>query len=67
VHLDAAALERLTAWIDRYRLIAESAYRRLDALLAEASTHPAPTAGAPTTTPLADTPSTTQGKKEKKS
>lgn len=34
VHLDAAALERLTAWIDRYRLDAESAYRRLDAVLA---------------------------------
>ena len=34
VHLDAAALERLTAWIDRYRLIAESRYRQLDALLA---------------------------------
>src|SRR5690348_18017948 len=34
VHLDAAALERLTAWIDRYRLIAEARYRRLDALLA---------------------------------
>jgi DNA-binding transcriptional ArsR family regulator len=33
VHLDAAALERLTAWIDRYRLIAEQRYRRLDALL----------------------------------
>jgi DNA-binding transcriptional ArsR family regulator len=33
-HLDAAALERLTAWIDRYRLEAEGAYRRLDALLA---------------------------------
>src|SRR5215208_7798303 len=33
VHLDAAALERLTAWIDRYRLIAEERYRRLDALL----------------------------------
>jgi DNA-binding transcriptional ArsR family regulator len=38
VHLDAAALERLTAWIDRYRLTAESAYRRLDALLAETPT-----------------------------
>jgi len=35
VHLDAAALERLTAWIDRYRLDAERSYRRLDALLAE--------------------------------
>ena len=38
VHLDAAALERLTAWIDRYRLDAERAYRRLDAVLA-ASAH----------------------------
>jgi len=35
VHLDAAALESLTAWIDGYRLIAERNYRRLDALLAE--------------------------------
>ena len=35
VHLDAAALERLTGWIDRYRLDAERAYRRLDAVLAE--------------------------------
>ncbi|MGO4445678.1 ArsR/SmtB family transcription factor [Mycobacterium sp. 2YAF39] len=34
VHLDAAALERLTAWIDRYRLEAERSYRRLDTLLA---------------------------------
>src|ERR1700755_1636871 len=35
VHLDAAALERLTAWIDRYRLEAERSYRRLDTLLAD--------------------------------
>jgi DNA-binding transcriptional ArsR family regulator len=35
VHLDAAALEGLTAWIDRYRLDAERNYRRLDALLAQ--------------------------------
>jgi hypothetical protein len=34
VHLDAAALERLTGWIDRYRLDAERNYRRLDGLLA---------------------------------
>ena len=34
VHLDAAALEQLTSWIDRYRLDAERAYRRLDAVLA---------------------------------
>ncbi|WKG06128.1 helix-turn-helix transcriptional regulator [Mycolicibacterium sp. HK-90] len=33
VHLDAAALEGLTAWIDRYRLDAERNYRRLDDLL----------------------------------
>lgn len=34
VHLNAATLEQLTAWIDRYRLIAEDRFRRLDALLA---------------------------------
>ncbi|MET0900440.1 MAG: metalloregulator ArsR/SmtB family transcription factor [Mycobacterium sp.] len=34
VHLDAAALERLTGWLDRYRLDAERNYRRLDSLLA---------------------------------
>jgi DNA-binding transcriptional ArsR family regulator len=34
VHLDASALEGLTAWIDRYRLEAERNYRRLDDLLA---------------------------------
>jgi DNA-binding transcriptional ArsR family regulator len=37
VHLDAAALERLTGWIDRYRLDAERNYRRLDAVLAQIS------------------------------
>ncbi len=35
VHLDAAALEELTAWIDQYRLIAERRFRQLDELLAE--------------------------------
>src|SRR5690349_22391395 len=34
VHLDAAALERLTEWIDRYRLIHERQFRSLDRLLA---------------------------------
>src|SRR5712671_8178642 len=44
VHLDATALERLTAWIDRYRLVAERSYRRLDTLLAAMTdTHPAGT------------------------
>lgn len=37
VHLNAARLEALTAWIDRYRLIHEQQFRRLDALL---SHHP---------------------------
>ncbi len=35
VHLVPEALERLTAWIDGYRLAHERAYRRLDALLTE--------------------------------
>src|SRR6266540_3233147 len=34
VHLAPARLEELTAWIDRYRLAHEQAYRRPDALLA---------------------------------
>lgn len=38
VHLDPAALEALTAWIDRYRLIHEQQFRSLDALLAESTT-----------------------------
>jgi DNA-binding transcriptional ArsR family regulator len=33
VHLDPAALESVTAWIDTYRLQAERSYRRLDAVL----------------------------------
>lgn len=32
-HLNAAALEELTSWIDAYRLRAEQRYRRLDAVL----------------------------------
>ena len=35
VHLDASALEALTEWIDRYRLVHEARYRRLDAVLAQ--------------------------------
>jgi DNA-binding transcriptional ArsR family regulator len=34
-HLDPAALEKLTAWIDEYRIAAERQYRRLDAVLTE--------------------------------
>src|SRR4029453_12719640 len=44
VHLDAAALERLTAWIDRYRLVAEDRFRRLDAML-QTMTQPEPEKG----------------------
>ncbi|KAF2413315.1 transcriptional regulator [Microbacterium sp. B35-04] len=51
VHLDAAALEQLTAWIDRYRLDAERAYRRLDTLLATSTSTAA--AGTPGVSPAA--------------
>ena len=33
MHLNPAALEALTAWIDGYRLAHERQFRRLDALL----------------------------------
>ena len=33
VHLDPTQLETMTAWIDRYRLLHEEQYRRLDAVL----------------------------------
>lgn len=33
-HLDPAALEALTGWIDQYRIIAERQFRRLDNVLA---------------------------------
>lgn len=33
VHLNSQALESLTAWIDRYRLIHEQQYRQLDSVL----------------------------------
>lgn len=36
VHLEPAQLEKLTAWIDRYRLETEQRFRKLDALLASA-------------------------------
>jgi DNA-binding transcriptional ArsR family regulator len=32
-HLNAAALEELTSWIDKYRLVTESRFRQLDAVL----------------------------------
>lgn len=48
VHLDPAALERLTAWIDRYRLVTEDRFRRLDTLLGSTTTA---TAGAPAPAP----------------
>ncbi|GAA1119557.1 hypothetical protein GCM10009582_15850 [Arthrobacter flavus] len=33
VHLNPARLEALTSWIDQYRLVRESQFRNLDALL----------------------------------
>ncbi len=43
VHLEAARLEAMTAWIDRYRLLAEQRFRSLDAVLERsAPTSPAP-------------------------
>ena len=33
VHLAPAALEQLTSWIDRYRLVHEQRFRRLDSIL----------------------------------
>jgi DNA-binding transcriptional ArsR family regulator len=35
VHLEAARLEAMTAWIDRYRLATEQRFRALDAVLSE--------------------------------
>ena len=36
VHLEAARLEAMTAWIDRYRLVSEQRFRSLDAVLEQA-------------------------------
>jgi DNA-binding transcriptional ArsR family regulator len=40
VHLEPAALESLTAWLDGYRLEHERRFRRLDAVLAERTPPP---------------------------
>jgi len=53
VHLNAAQLEALTAWIDKYRLIHEQQFRRLDALLASSTDNPD---GAATATPTKEKP-----------
>ncbi|MET0725205.1 MAG: metalloregulator ArsR/SmtB family transcription factor [Leifsonia sp.] len=42
VHLNAVELERLTSWIDRYRLIHEQQFRSLDAVLAAVGAPDAP-------------------------
>ena len=44
VHLNGETLEALTAWIDRYRLLHEQRFRRLDTLLASRPTTPTPDA-----------------------
>jgi hypothetical protein len=38
-HLDPAALEALTSWIDNYRLDTERSFRRLDAILGARKEH----------------------------
>lgn len=48
VHLEPSQLERLTAWLDSYRLETERRFRALDALLA--STDGAGSAGTPGST-----------------
>ena len=40
VHLEAARLEAMTAWIDRYRLVTEQRFRSLDAVLDHAAATP---------------------------
>ncbi|HKA98504.1 MAG TPA: metalloregulator ArsR/SmtB family transcription factor [Streptosporangiaceae bacterium] len=47
VHLDPAALESVTAWIDNYRLQAERSYRRLEAVLGRLKEHQAPAVKGP--------------------
>ncbi|WP_020143405.1 helix-turn-helix transcriptional regulator [Terracoccus sp. 273MFTsu3.1] len=49
VHLEAARLEAMTAWIDRYRLAAEQRFRSLDAVLERTTSPAGPTAPAATT------------------
>jgi DNA-binding transcriptional ArsR family regulator len=61
VHLEAARLEAMTAWIDRYRLVAEQRFRALDAVLAGASGASAPT---PSDTTPTDRNSTTTDKEK---
>lgn len=51
-HLDAAALEELTSWIDTYRLALERQFRRLDDVLGGSA---AGTTTHPSTTPTKDT------------
>ncbi|MGL5818771.1 MAG: ArsR/SmtB family transcription factor [Phycicoccus sp.] len=63
VHLEPSALERLTAWIDHYRLAHEQAYRRLDTLLAGRTATPAEGTGGSGTTRTGPTPSASKGRR----
>lgn len=64
VHLVPEALEELTAWIDRYRLVHERRFRALDALLAGSPARDAGTAGT-STTHAADAGPTTDTQEER--
>ena len=67
VHLDPAALERLTSWLDGYRLQAESAYRRLDAVLAASVTpRPARRTSGPSAAPAGPTTGATTNEGDRK-
>ncbi|BDZ50078.1 transcriptional regulator [Frondihabitans sucicola] len=46
-HLDPAALETLTSWIDGYRLAAERRFRALDGIVADRAAPPSRKAGTP--------------------
>jgi DNA-binding transcriptional ArsR family regulator len=58
VHLEAARLEAMTAWIDRYRLVTEQRFRALDAVLGGAADS-RPTDESTATTSTTTTDSTT--------
>lgn len=65
VHLEAARLEAMTAWIDRYRLVAEQRFRSLDAVLERTAAAPSATDTATTAAPA--TPAARNTEKEQQS
>jgi DNA-binding transcriptional ArsR family regulator len=66
VHLEAARLEAMTAWIDRYRLVTEQRFRALDAVL-DGAAGPRPTDESTATTTTDTTTDSTTTDKEQQS